>query len=252
VKPWVPIVVAGAVIIAGLTVTADTGNERPLLFQDNFDGFDRVITNQYAYYKPDDPTAHRSPAWEVQSGCALRAGNRLWTGVPTTDLPNRDCSNGSGSAVFRMWTKRADFENVAVSFDLHHNRYMPTGESWDGVKIYLRRQDGDNFYTAEVNRREGNVIVQRKCDGRYALLGGARSAATSERAGEWENVGGTVVNQADGAVRLQVVRRDGVALEVVDPPGTCDVLRQPGRIGVRGDRTDFYLDSLEVRGLAAG
>ena len=250
--PWVPVAVAGAVIAAALAVTADIDNDRPLLFQDNFDGRDRVITNQHAYYSPDDPAAHRSPIWEVQSGCALRDGNRLWTGVPTTNLPDRDCSNGSGSAVFRMWTKRADFENVAVSFDLHHNRYMPDGESWDGVKIYLRRQDGDNFYTAEVNRREGNVIVQRKCDGAYALLGGTRSAATPAYAGEWEYVGGTVVNQPDGAVRIQVVRRDGVVLEVTDPPGTCDVLRDPGRIGVRGDRTDFHMDSLEVRGLAAG
>ena len=96
---------------------------------------------------------------------------------------------------------------------------MPDGESWDGVKIYLRRHDGDNFYTAEVNRREGNVIVQRKCDGRYALLGGTRSAATPAYAGEWEYVGGTVVNQSDGAVRIQVVRRDAVVLEVTDPPG---------------------------------
>ena len=105
---------------------------------------------------------------------------------------------------------------------------MPAGESWDGVKIYLRRQDGDNFYTAEVNRREGNVIVQRKCDGRYALLGGARSAATPAYWREWENVGGTVVNQPDGAVRLQVVRRDGVVLEVTDPPGH---VRCPTRAG---------------------
>jgi hypothetical protein len=119
------------------------------------------------------------------------------------------------------------------------------------VKIYLRRQDGDNFYTVEVDRREGNVIVQRKCDGRYALLGGTRTASTPPYAGEWEGVGGTVVNQPDGAVRLQVVRRDGVVLEVTDPPDTCDALREPGRIGVRGDRTDFQIDGLEVRGLAA-
>ena len=116
--------------------------------------------------------------WEVESGCALQDGNRLWTGVPTFNEPNRECSNGTGSAVFRMWTKRSDFDDVAVPFGLRNDGYLPTGESWDGVKIYLRRQDGDNFYTAEVNRREGNVIVQRKCDGRYALLGGARSAAT--------------------------------------------------------------------------
>lgn len=247
--PWIPVAVAGAALAASLAVTADISPERPLLFEDPFDGRDRVITNHYAYYSPDDDEAHRSPAWEVQSGCALRDGNRLWTGVPTTNLPNRDCTNGTGSAVFRMWTKRSDFDDVAVSLSLRNNGYTRLGESWDGVKVYLRRRDGDNFYTAEVNRREGNVIIQRKCNGRYELLGGARTAASPARIGEWENVGGTVFNESDGAVRLQVVRGDGVVLEAVDPPGTCAVLREPGRIGIRGDRTDFHVDWIEVRGL---
>ena len=115
---WVPVAVAGVVVAAGLAATADIDHERPLLFRDNFDGRDRVITNQYAYYSPDVPGRAPLAKWEVQSGCALRTGNQLWTGVPTENLPNRDCSDGSGSSVFRMWTKRADFEDVAVSFDL--------------------------------------------------------------------------------------------------------------------------------------
>ena len=249
--PWVPVAVAGAAIAAALTVTADIGHERPLLFQDDFDGRDRVITNHYAYYTPDDEHAHRSRIWEVQSGCALRDGNRLWTGIPTTVEPNKECSNGTGSAVFRMWTKRSDFGDVAVSFGLRNDGYTPGGESWDGVKIYLRRQDGDNFYTAEVNRREGNVIIQRKCAGRYALLGGVRTSATPARIGEWEYVAGTAVNLADDEVRLQVVRGEEVVLEATDRAGSCDVLRQPGRIGIRGDRTNFHADALEVRGLTA-
>ena len=163
------------------------------------------------------PTARR--LWEVESGCALRTATGSGPGIPTTGEPNRECSNGTGSAVFRMWTKRSDFDDVAVSFGLRNNGYTPDGESWDGVKIYLRRQDGDNFYTAEVNRREGNVIIQRKCDGRYELLGGTRSAATPALHREWEDVGGTVTNLSDDAVRIQVVRGGGVVLEAVDPRG---------------------------------
>ena len=116
-----------------------------------------------------------------------------------------------------MWTKRTDFDDVAVSFGLRNNGYTAEGESWDGVKIYLRRHDGDNFYTAEVNRREGNVIIQRKCDGRYELLGGTRSAATPALHRDWEDVGGTVTNLSDDAVRIQVVRGGDVVLEAVDP-----------------------------------
>ena len=43
-----------------------------------------------------------------------------------------------------------------------------------------------------------------------------------------------------------------VVLEATDQAGSCDVLRRPGRIGVRGDRTEFYVDSLDVRGISAG
>lgn len=242
-------VLAGAALAIGWA--ADIGHERPLLFRDNFDGPDGVITNHYAYFAPSYEDAHRSQDWEMESGCALRDGNRLWTGSPTTNLPNKECSNGTGSAYFRLWTRRSDFDDVAVSFSLRNNGYTKQGESWDGVKIYLRRHDGDNFYTAEVNRREGNVIVQRKCNGRYSLLDGARGDATPARIGEWEYVAGTVVNLSDDEVRIQVVRGDDVVLETIDPAGSCDVLRRPGRIGIRGDRTNFYADSLEVRGLDA-
>jgi hypothetical protein len=243
---------AAVLLVFALAIgwAADIGHERPLLFRDLFDGRDRIITNQHAYYAPDYVQAHRSRNWEVQSGCALRDGNRLWTGKPTTNLPNKDCTNGTGSAVFRMWTKRTDFDGVAVSFGLRAEGFMPQGESWDGVKIYLRRQDGDNFYVAEVTRRESNVIIQRKCDGRYELLGGTRSADTPIRAGEWEEVGGTVVTLPDDEVRIQVVRNGGVELEAIDPGGTCDALRRPGRIGIRGDRTEFYVDGVDVRGLS--
>ena len=247
---WLAAVLAGSALAIGWA--GDIGHERPLLFRDTFDGPDGIITNHHAYFSPPYVDAHRSPTWEVESGCALRDGNRLWTGLPTTGEPNKECSNGTGSAVFRMWTKRSDFDDVAVSLGLRNEGFTPEGESWDGVKIYLRRQDGDNFYVAEVNRREGNVIVQRKCDGQYELLGGTRSADTPIRAGEFEEVGGTVIDLSDDEVRMQVVRNGGVELEVVDPAGTCDALRRPGRIGIRGDRTEFYVDGLEVRGLTAG
>ena len=244
--------VAIVAVVVAVVLTADVGHERPLLFRDAFDGPDGIITNQHAYFAPSYEEKHESPNWEMESGCALRDGNRMWTGKPTKPVPNRECSNGTGSATFRFWTKRTDFDDVAVSFSLQNNGYTTEGETWDGVKIYLRRQDGDNFYTAEVNRREGNVIVQRKCDGRYTLLGGTRTAATPARIGEPEYVAGTAVNLDDDEVRIQVVRGDDVVLEAVDPGGTCDALRGPGRIGIRGDRTDFYADSLEVRGVGAG
>ena len=106
----------------------------------------------------------------MESGCALRRDNTLWTGVPTSNLPNKDCSNGSGSEVFRLWTKRS-FTDVNVTFSLRNNGYVSGAEgerSWDGIKIWLRRQGGTGsvgLYTAEVNRRQGNIMIQKKCAG---------------------------------------------------------------------------------------
>ena len=63
-----------------------------------------------------------------------------------------------------------------------------------------------------------------------------------------------MTNLSDDAVRIQVVRGDGVVLEAVDPAGACDVLRTPGRIaGIRGRPDPTSTSSgVEVRGLTAG
>ena len=152
-----------------------------LLF-DNFTGPDGVITNHYAFWSPDDKTAPSvttSGRWSPAVRSA--ASNTLWTGVPTSNLPNRNCSNGSGSEVFRLWTKRS-FTDVNVTFSLRNNGFVSGAEgerSWDGIKIWLRRQGGTGsvgLYTAEVNRRQGNIMIQKKCAGsdEYHILNQGR------------------------------------------------------------------------------
>jgi hypothetical protein len=223
------------------------------LLSDAFTGPDGVITNHYAYWS-QDPTAFRSPTWEMESGCALRSGATLWTGVPTSNIPNRDCSNGSGSEVFRLWTKRADFGDVQVGFRLRNNGFsagsaVNAARSWDGVKVYLRRQSGTSFYVAEVNRRQGNVIIQKKCPqdgGTYFLLEQVRLEATPAQVGAWEPVGGTVRNLPGGGVRVEVVRQGVPVLTAVDTGTGCAPIADPGRVGIRGDNTDFNVDDFEV------
>jgi hypothetical protein len=225
-----------------------------VLMQEAFSGSDGVITNHYAYWS-DDPDAFRSDTWEMESGCSFRSGNTMWTGVPTSNLPNRNCSNGSGSEVFRFWTKREDFGNADVRFLLRNNGYTNGSDvnperSWDGIKIYLRRLDGLNFYTAEVNRRQGNVIIQKKCPqdgGTYFLLEQVRLEVTPAQIGVWEEVGGTAVNLPGGGVRVQVVRQGQPVLEAIDNGTGCPPLVAPGRVGIRGDNTDFSVDDFEVR-----
>ena len=221
-----------------------------LLF-DDFTGPDGVITNHYAYWSTD-PTAFRDDIWEMESGCALRRDNTLWTGVPTSNIPNRDCSNGSGSEIFRLWTKPS-FKNVSVSLMLRNNGYVSgaVGErSWDGIKVWLRRQGGTGpvrLYTAEVNRRQGNVIIQKKCgDADYHIIGQGWPEGSAASIGTWEKVGGSVTNQPDGSVKLTVERHGRTVLEATDTGIGCAPITTGGRVGIRGDYTNFNADDFLV------
>ena len=226
------------------------------LFSDAFSGPDGVITNHYAYWTGDS-RAHRSSDWEAESGCFLRRGNTGWTGIPTGGVPNRDCTDRTGSNVFRVFTKRSDFRDVAVTMDLRNNGFTagtPTrpAVSWDGVKLFLRRQDGTYLYSAEVNRRQGNLMIQKKCPGgsvsggTYHVLGQTRTGSHPSDVGSWERVGGTVRTNADGSVTLQVIRAGSVTLESTDRGAGCPPIRAPGQVGIRGDNTNFNVDNFTV------
>ena len=224
-----------------------------VLFADSFTGSDGVITNHYAFWSPNDDSAFRDDNWEMESGCALRQDNTLWTGVPTSNIPNRDCSNGSGSEIFRLWTKR-NFGDVSVSFSLRNNGYVSGagGErSWDGIKIWLRRQGASGsvgLYTAEVNRRQGNIMIQKKCAGsdEYHILEQSRPEGSDASIGQWEKVGGVVRNNPDGSVSLALVRHGQVVLEATDAGVGCAPLTSSGRVGVRGDYVNFNVDDFVV------
>jgi hypothetical protein len=241
--------------ISGLPAASGS---RGVLFRDTFDGADGLITNHYAAWS-GDPSALRSPDWEVVSGSLLRRRGAAWTGVPTAGLPNLDSSKGSGSEIFRAWTTRADFRNVRVDLRLRTVRYVDGSpgwprKSWDGVKIWLRRQAGSGpavaLYTAEVNRRQGNIMIQKKCSGssRYRILAASR-ADRPAWFGRWEHVGGSVRTTAGQSVALTVIRDGRVALRATDRGAGCPPITAAGRTGVRGDNAEFLFDDFTVTGL---
>lgn len=208
---------------------------------DTFTGPDGTITTAGAFWNPDDPSRPRDPQWEGESGAMYR----------------RDNTAASTSPVFRFWTIRSDFTDVDVQMRLRNNGFTGTSTvDWDGVKIWLRRQvvNGSSsgngkpgLYTAEVNRRQGNVIIQKKCGGvdDYAVIANTSWSARPNppKIGEWERVGGTVRTNADGSVKLQVIRDGQVVLSGTDTgAGGCPPIRTAGKVGVRADNTDFQFD----------
>ena len=77
-----------------------------------------AITNEYAYWSPEDAKAHLSDTWEMTSGSLLAKDGAAWTGVPADIGPNAESSNGTSSAIFRLTTKSHDLDNVKVAFKL--------------------------------------------------------------------------------------------------------------------------------------
>ena len=220
---------------------------------EDFSGPDGPIANHDGYWDG----VKQDPQWAVESGSLDRRSNTAWT----------------TSSVFRAWSTRDNLQSVRVDFDLRTNRFTDGStdrppRAWDGVKIWLhaRHTDGGVLgapmagspagYTAEVSLRDGRIYVQKKVAGQWPggnyIQGGTYFLLSSPvsrpaRIGKWERVGGVARDNPDGSVTIQVIRDGEVALEVTDhgerggPP-----LRGPGRIGIRGDNTDFQVDNLRV------
>jgi hypothetical protein len=227
------------------------------LFHDGFAGADGVVTNHYAMWSRD-PAAHRSPDWQVESGTLYRHSGAATTGRATWTQPwNVDSTGSSGNDIFRNWTKRSDFGDVRVDMRLRFGGYSAghrpdwPAKSWDGVKIWLRRQGASGsfaLYTSEVARRQGNVMIEKKCSGSetYRMLAQSPAILPAVR-GVWEDVGGTVVNNSDGSVTIQVIRAGVVVLRATDRGHNgCRPIRNAGRVGVRGDNSSFSFDDFTV------
>lgn len=230
----------------------------PVLFRDDFDGPDGLITNHYATWSAA-PWAVRSPDWLAESGSLLRRHGAAWSGVPTDRPPDPRSAHGTGSQLFRVWTTRSDFGDVRVDLRLRNEGYVAGSalyprRSWDGVKLWPRREPGFGsvgVYTAEVNRRQGNVMIQKKCAGSdaYAILAQSRPGRPA-RVGHWEHVGATVRTQADGAVAIGLIRDGRVVLRATDRgAGGCPPVTGRGAVGVRGDNTQFSFDDFTVTAL---
>ena len=223
------------------TPAPTTTTDSPL-FSDSFTGSDGIITSSDQYWGGGST----DPNWEGESGTMYRRGNTAWT----------------NSAVYRFWTKRSDFTNVRVEMDLKNNGYFGTYRDWDGVKIWLRRQyiNGSSsanvkpgLYTAEVNRRQGNVIIQKKCAGQddYTVLAATPWSGNPNpaRIGVWERVGGTIRTNTDGSVTVQVIRNGTVVLAGTDRGNNGCGIITVGKVGVRSDNVDQNVDNFTVRSM---
>lgn len=237
------------------------------LFQDDFssaNGVNGLVTNQYAFL---NLSGVKSPNWEMTSGSFFSQNGTGWSGAPSAkcspDIDSIPCTN---SGVLRLRTRRSDFGDVSVGVGLRNNRMTnlvsATTSAGEGAHLWLRYQprgnrisDGTELYKLEVNRRDGAVNIKKKCYdstkpsvnyGVYYKLAGVYDHPIPF--GRWQQVGGSVKNNADGSVTVRLLR-DGVELVSATDRGIgCAPHRAPGHVGVRGDDDDFNLDNFVVSG----
>jgi hypothetical protein len=226
-----------------------------VLFFDAFGPDNGIITNEFATWNPTNPARVASPDWEMTSGSLLAAYGSGWTGVPDGGSPDARSETATGSAVFRLNTRRHDFGDVDVAMRLRVSGLVATSRTpatdWDGVHIWMRYRAEEELYYASVNRRDGAVVIKKKCaggstnGGTYHTLASAKGHAIP--LDTWQDVAAGVQDNPDGTVTLRLWREGRLLLEVTDRGTGCAPLTGDGAVGVRGDNANFLVDDFTVR-----
>jgi hypothetical protein len=242
------VIVAAVVVLQVIRIL-----NRPLLV-DDFDQPNGLITNEFAAYNPHDPAAVQSPVWIATSGSLFARDGAGWTGVPDTGTPGPRSLSVTDSAVFRIVTKNENFQNVSVSFSLFVQHFMPgqggVMPSFQGVHVFLRYQSPDLLYVVSVDRRDGIITIKKKvpggpsAGGTYYTLAQAHGKATVRR---WEQVTASAVNNGEGGVDIKAWLDGRLRLSAVDNGvGDAAPITHAGRVGLRGDYTEFLFHGFTV------
>jgi hypothetical protein len=235
-----------------------------ILFSDRFNRPDGLITNEFAFWNPNDARAVKSPDWDMGSGSFFIQKKAAWSGVPDdcskgSASPNARSTNCTNSAVFRLHTKRFDFNNVKISFRLYNKGLVATTSTpavdWDGLHIFLRYQTEYELYAASINRRDQSAVIKKKCPGGpdnggtyYPLTGSVPHPWSPET---WQQVEATVVTNADHTVTIALYDDNGLVVQGTDTNiGKCPAITTPGAVGIRGDNNNFKIGDFVVTDLS--
>jgi hypothetical protein len=229
-----------------------------VLFADSFDRPDGLITNEYATWNPNNAQAVKSADWQMTSGSLYAKGGAGSTGIP--DGCSSASASGSpctASAVFRLNTARKDFGDVTVSTALKVQRLVSTSRTpavaWDGVHVWLRYQSEESLYYASLARRDGRIVIKKKCPGGSENGGTYYELAPGEVSGfpipfgAAQQISAGIKTNADGSVTITMQRDGATVLSATDNGLGCAPITAPGAVGIRGDNAEFSFDDFIVK-----
>jgi hypothetical protein len=236
---------SGVVVMDDVTLTPIDST----LFQPSFTPESGLITNEFAYWNAHKPSAVISPDWEMTSGSLFGLEGGGYTGRIDDQSPDADSLRSTNSAIFRLNTRNHSFQDVLVTMKLNLVRLVSTGVTpkvdWDGVHLFLRYQSQFELYYASVARRDGHVVIKKKCrggdvnGGTYYSLGSSELSGWSMPLGTWHSVGATVRTNHDGSVTIELYRDDKVITTATDTGIGCPPITNAGATGIRGDNAEF-------------
>ncbi|HLY82516.1 MAG TPA: hypothetical protein VKQ71_06000 [Acidimicrobiales bacterium] len=227
------------------------------LFAPAFPSGTRLISNDYAYFNPTNPEAVFSQDWIVTSGSLFARNRAGWTGIPDAVKPDAQSTNGTGSAIFRIVTRRRDFDTVAVSFDLLNQQLLTTpktpARNWDGIHLFLHYHSQHSLYALTINRRDDIVIVKKKQPGGPANGGSYYTLGNPVRyqppLGHWQHVLATITTNPNDTVTITAYLNGQLLLTRTDNGTGGPPLTGPGAIGLRGDNTEFEFTHFRINAL---
>jgi hypothetical protein len=212
-----------------------------------------LVTNEYAYRHYSDPARVVSPDWIVTSGSLFSREGAGWTGVPDREPPDARSANATDSAVFRLVSRRQNFGNVRVTFDLliAPTRLSPgaEGHSYDGVHVWLHYASPRELYSLSVMRWDGTVAIKRKTPGGPSNGGSYRTLTTARSVmpvGRWVPVEVQALTRGAG-VQLTIIIDGRVLARQID--SSRYALTRSGAVGLRGDNTQFEFRNFRARSL---
>lgn len=250
---WTVSVVGGLIILAIGILSGMAAVLAPSTWTASFPSGDTLISNELAYAQPDRSGVKTSDDWIVTSGSLFSDEHAGWTGPIDGDTPDLRSSRHTGSAVFRAVTRRDDFRDVTVDFDLYIREMTTTRRTgkhaYDGVHVFLRYHNPQSLYAVSVVRRDDSAAVKIKRPGgpsdggEYTTLGAAPIKVPSHR---WVHEKIRIVNQgADVRITLWTDGRE-ILNVLSNGSGSSAPLVDAGRVGLRGDNTEFLFRHFRV------
>lgn len=246
---------ASTVVLDDVALVARAGRT---LLRSRFPAVNGLLTNDYAYWSATDPRSLGSQVWDVTSGSLFAHDGNGYTGVPDDRPADATSRSGTHSAIFRLTTRDRSFRNVSVQTRLKVRRLSSTRSTprvdWDGVHLFLHYKSQYRLYYASIARRDGRVVIKKKCPGGPSNHG-TYYELTDEQAGypiafgSWRSAGTTIRDNADGSVTITLTVDGRAAAEATDRGVGCAPITGGGAVGIRGDNAEFEFADYQVSAL---